>query len=168
MQRTAPQRPERGRSSCVQIAVKPTVRLALHPFPNGSPWNVWLECSTGNVMVERMECTKCGLRERVAGQRWCLECRAEWMRLHRQPLTGEARKRANARSYAKVYLKRGKLSVRPCVVCGGPGEEMHHDNYDRPLVVKWYCRRHHVEHHQGNRDIQRAALPTGLIESKGS
>ena len=71
------------------------------------------------------------------------------MRIHRGPLTVEQRLRANARSYAKVYLRRGKLERGCCEVCGLPGEEMHHDDYSKPLAVRWLCRKHHVELHAG-------------------
>ena len=33
-----------------------------------------------------------------------------------------------------------------CVVCGEPGER-HHEDYEQPLVIVWYCRRHHIERH---------------------
>jgi hypothetical protein len=32
-------------------------------------------------------------------------------------------------------------------VCGRKGER-HHDNYDRPLEVRWLCRTHHSEVHR--------------------
>lgn len=81
---------------------------------------------------------------------YCLPCKAarmrEWRKSH--PLTGEARRRANARSYANVYLRRSKIERRPCEVCGSPSTEMHHDDYSRPLDVRWFCRVHHLALHQ--------------------
>ena len=70
----------------------------------------------------------------------------EWRKTH--PLSADQRKKANARSYAKVYRKRGKLIARPCQVCGSSEVEAHHDNYDKPLDVKWLCRRHHLDAHR--------------------
>jgi len=72
------------------------------------------------------------------------------MREHRTPykdLTEEQKMRADARSIAKVYLKRGRILREDCEVCGKPGEEMHHDDYTRPLFVRWFCREHHVDLH---------------------
>jgi hypothetical protein len=69
----------------------------------------------------------------------------EWRAKH--PLRGEARRRANARRYANVYLKRGKLKQKPCEMCGAKAQ-MHHDDYDQPLLVRWLCRKHHLEHHR--------------------
>ena len=61
-------------------------------------------------------------------------------------LTALEWKKDNARSYAGVYLRRGLLSREPCEVCGEEAE-MHHDDYDKPLEVRWLCRVHHLAHH---------------------
>jgi len=57
-----------------------------------------------------------------------------------------ARKKANARAYLHEYIKRGKITKGVCEVCGKPAEA-HHDNYDKPLEVRWFCREHHLELH---------------------
>jgi len=62
-------------------------------------------------------------------------------------MTDEQRRRDNARSYAGVYKRRGKLTPQPCATCGDSAAEMHHEDYDRPLSVVWLCRMCHVEHH---------------------
>ena len=58
-------------------------------------------------------------------------------------LSGVARMKANARSYAHVYIKRGKLKKGICEVCGSADVEAHHDDYTKPLAVRWFCRLHH-------------------------
>ena len=40
-------------------------------------------------------------------------------------------------------LKRGLLERQPCEICGAAETEAHHDDYDRPLAVRWLCRAHH-------------------------
>jgi hypothetical protein len=80
----------------------------------------------------------------------CLACHAEWMREHRpkhRDLPPEARLRADARSYANVYQRRGKLVPKSCT-CGEPGEK-HHTDYSQPLVVVWLCRPCHLAEHRG-------------------
>ena len=83
------------------------------------------------------------------GHRYCLRHKAEhmrvWRRTHRQ--TPIQRKRANARSYAKVYLKRGKLEKQPCEKCGEVNSQMHHPDYSEPLRVVWLCRHCHLKEH---------------------
>jgi hypothetical protein len=56
--------------------------------------------------------------------------------------------RDRARSYAYVYLKRGKLTQLSCEVCWKDETEMHHDDYSKPLEVRWLCRDHHLDLHQ--------------------
>lgn len=70
----------------------------------------------------------------------------EWRKTHR--LTGEALVRANARSYANVYLRRGKIQREPCVDCGCDEAEMHHEDYSKPLEVVWLCRDCHLDRHR--------------------
>lgn len=40
-----------------------------------------------------------------------------------------------------------KLTRMPCEVCGDTKVEAHHDDYSRPLDVRWLCKKHHMEHH---------------------
>ena len=68
----------------------------------------------------------------------------EWRKTH--PLTAEQKARGIARAYANVYLRRGKIERQGCEVCGGSAE-MHHDDYSKPLEVRWLCRVHHLAHH---------------------
>lgn len=63
-------------------------------------------------------------------------------------LTPEQRRKDNARSYANVYLRRGKLQRAACVDCGSPESQMHHEDYDRPLDVIWLCRPCHLARHR--------------------
>lgn len=53
-----------------------------------------------------------------------------------------------AHSKVAHALKRGVLSKRPCEKCGDPRSEAHHDDYSKPLDVRWLCRPCHMEHHR--------------------
>lgn len=101
-------------------------------------------------------CSCCGgLRDRE-GQRFCRACHAKWMRENRPKhgeLSEEARRRSNARAYANVNQGRGKLVPRPCEKCGAAKVEKHHDDYSKPLEVRWLCRGCHLAHH---REVDRA------------
>jgi hypothetical protein len=35
----------------------------------------------------------------------------------------------------------------PCERCGAPDAEKHHDDYSRPLAVRWLCRSCHLALH---------------------
>ena len=45
---------------------------------------------------------------------------------------------------ARAVLRRG-----PCEACGATvGVDAHHDDYAKPLDVRWLCRPHHIAHHR--------------------
>lgn len=44
-------------------------------------------------------------------------------------------------------IRDGRLIPQPCEKCGAEKVEAHHDDYSKPLAVRWLCRRHHLEHH---------------------
>lgn len=52
-----------------------------------------------------------------------------------------------AQAALRSALKRGLLAQQPCCVCGSAESEAHHPDYDRPMVVEWYCRLHHKAEH---------------------
>lgn len=55
--------------------------------------------------------------------------------------------RNRARAKANQYVKWGELWPRPCEVCGSPEVQIHHDDYNKPLDVRWLCRDHHWKLH---------------------
>lgn len=57
---------------------------------------------------------------------------------------------AKKRARRKVHtaLLNGTLERQPCDVCGDQNVNAHHDDYSKPLVVRWLCRRHHGVIHQ--------------------
>lgn len=48
-------------------------------------------------------------------------------------------------------LVAGKIKKYPCEVCGAEPAEAHHDDYNRPLDVRWLCKQHHTEWHKKNK-----------------
>jgi len=42
-------------------------------------------------------------------------------------------------------IKSGKITRKPCEVCGDQKSEGHHEDYNKPYDVVWLCRLHHVE-----------------------
>lgn len=44
-------------------------------------------------------------------------------------------------------IRAGRMVRQPCEICGSEKADAHHDDYARPLEVRWLCRRHHVTTH---------------------
>lgn len=60
---------------------------------------------------------------------------------HRDPV------KVAARNKVRDLIFRGKMERKPCEVCGKPNSHAHHEDYARPLEVKWLCPKHHKEAH---------------------
>jgi hypothetical protein len=66
--------------------------------------------------------------------------------------------KARARAAVHYAVRCGKLTRMPCEVCGNPNSQAHHDDYSKPLEVKWFCPVHHAEHEQRGVAISGASL----------
>lgn len=47
-------------------------------------------------------------------------------------------------------IRDGRIKRKPCEVCGSPASQAHHDDYGKPLEIRWLCVSHHVEWHEHN------------------
>ena len=59
--------------------------------------------------------------------------------------------RRAARVIVGNFLRAGKIAKQPCEVCGSTNVHAHHDDYSRPLDVRWLCPTHHGETWRGPR-----------------
>ena len=50
-------------------------------------------------------------------------------------------------------IRDGKLIKKCCEVCGNAESFAHHDDYSKPLLVRWLCDFHHKEWHKSNEPI---------------
>lgn len=46
-----------------------------------------------------------------------------------------------------MYFKRGLIKQEPCNKCGDSRSQMHHPDYDKPLLIEWLCRECHLDLH---------------------
>ena len=75
-------------------------------------------------------------------------------------LSPEMLRRARCRCYANTYKRRGLLIPQPCEVPGcSRTPQMHHDDYDKPLEVRWICLRHHKSWHRDHPSPPERVLP---------
>lgn len=103
----------------------------------------------------------------------CKACNKNDVRIHRfkniEKIQEYDRSRGNRqdnkylKEYRKKYPKKykaqcmvnnqkraGNLFPMPCEVCGIDKSVAHHDDYDKPLNVRWLCQHHHKEWHAIN------------------
>lgn len=94
-------------------------------------------------------CSRCHVKPRRMNHKYCLGCFAaytrEWRKTYR--LSDAAKLKKKARTYANIYLKRGKIKKEACKICGDKAQ-MHHPDYGKPLEIMWLCRKHHLELHK--------------------
>ncbi len=110
-------------------------------------------------MITIAVCSRCKGDFSRLSHRYCAKCQAEYMRDWRtdHPMSEAQKIKSRARSYANVYLRRGKIKKLACQKCGDPNTQMHHADYTKPLEVTWWCADCHQDEHGAERmDARRA------------
>ena len=90
----------------------------------------------------------------------CRECNTERARKYRETVTGLERvksavyrsilkypQKQKAREILNESIRVGKLVRGLCEICGDLNVHGHHDDYSRPLEVRWLCTVHHSQAH---------------------
>ena len=81
----------------------------------------------------------------------CAEERTLRRRTYAERLAGRFPERMRAYRRYDWALQSGKLVRGPCEVCGATEDvHGHHDDYSKPLDVRWLCRKHHRQTHGGS------------------
>lgn len=57
-----------------------------------------------------------------------------------------------ARNLVSNAINNKKLFREPCEICGNTNVHAHHDDYAKPLNVRWLCAPHHSQWHKQNGD----------------
>jgi ribosomal protein S27AE len=63
--------------------------------------------------------------------------------LQRRRRLSDTERKDVARQRVRHALNRGSLVRKPCELCGSATTEAHHEDYQKPLDVRWLCRRCH-------------------------
>ena len=70
-------------------------------------------------------------------------------------MTEEQKFKEAVRKLTSSKIRAGLLIKQPCEVCGTEEKiEAHHDDYMKPLDVRWLCKKHHQEHHKTDVQIK--------------
>lgn len=105
---------------------------------------------------ECKECRKIYLRQyRANNLERALEAQREWraqnpdrVSEHRRAQEARNPKRRTVYNTLDYALRSGKIKKGPCEVCGDGDVHGHHDDYTKPLKVRWLCSKHHRERHK--------------------
>ena len=115
-----------------------------------------------------LTCPKCGKFKEKQNNSMCRACKTEsskeWYRKKfksseaiqekreirrlKYAATDFRKKQLLAQNIVKRCIDNGWLFRKPCEICGKTENiDAHHDDYSKPLEVKWLCRLCHREHH---------------------
>lgn len=56
--------------------------------------------------------------------------------------------RRRAWGVVRQAVNAGRLAPQSCETCGLGPTQAHHDDYSKPLQVRWLCDKHHKQHHR--------------------
>lgn len=133
--------------SCIKCkAVKPIKGYYAHPKMADGHLNKCKECCKSDATARReskLEEIRAYDRERSRKDSR-IAAAAEINRAWRQA----DRRRSAAHNAVARAIRRGELSRRPCEQCGAAKTVAHHDDYNKPLEVRWLCQPCHVRHHK--------------------
>lgn len=95
-------------------------------------------------------CTGCGAplartAYRIVNRSWrCYECSQAWhKRATQEKYQARHPLKKTAHTTTNLAIRLGKLVRLPCEMCGNPKTQAHHDDYSKPLDVRWLCHRCH-------------------------
>ena len=127
-------------------AVKPLEDFYKHPqMPDGHV-NKCKECNKNDVTANRNKnIEKVRAYDRARGKEpERIKAVTEITRAWR----AEDSRRALAHSSVARAIRRGKLVWQPCCRCGAEKTVAHHEDYDKPLEVVWFCQPCHKQRHK--------------------
>lgn len=119
---------------------------------------------SGKTLRHQTGKCRCGNERAPYSNCYCTECASNWRKKYfiRNPekkiiqdKAEEKRKNSSkhtfkilARQFLYNAIRRKAISKSPCEICGKIKVQAHHDDYTKPLEVRWLCSIHHGEHHR--------------------
>jgi hypothetical protein len=121
---------------------KPLADFYAHPSMADGCLNKCILCCRAYEAARRERRTDAGLPE----QRFDTRERREQAASNRDKYREQNPEKYRATTALNNAIRAGKIARQPCEECGGRAHA-HHDDYDKPLVVRWLCAKHHARHH---------------------
>jgi len=126
--------------------IKPLGMFYKHPAMADGHVNKCTECNKKDVRENRLskvdyyrayDTSRAKLPNRI---KLAKELNARWRK--------EDRRREKCHNAVTRAIKKGTLDKENCCVCGSEKSMAHHESYDKPLEVIWYCQIHHKARHK--------------------
>ena len=123
---------------------------------------------TGRIKREQTRLCPCGAERGVNQPYYCNSCKAaksrEWRLLHRTPQDVLDRKKQEldalalfkrkVRKITQECIRIGVLIKQSCEICNKVETvEAHHEDYNKPLEIRWLCREHHLARHRDLKNL---------------
>ena len=98
--------------------------------------------------------------KREAGRFWMAKQPKRKLTSAQHKKKNDAAKKRYPEKYKAHYtfkntFKRGLIKKMPCEICRSNNVQAHHDDYSKPLEVRWLCVRHHNDYHLLEREFIR-------------
>jgi hypothetical protein len=94
-------------------------------------------------------------------------CKARWKThgaIYLAARNGKKNPKELCRRIYRQAIESGKLLPGRCEVCGCHDKiEGHHDDYRRPLSVRWMCQKHHREFHRKSNEEKRIGYTSARV-----
>lgn len=118
----------------------------------------YLRGKSGDPTKVNTRCKKCSVKRSVEYSRANRERKSAWdktyQKAHPEVIKAmSARRRLRdalkikARALVNAQISRGVLKRQRCEKCRKIGHA-HHEDYNKPFAVRWFCRKHHDELHR--------------------
>lgn len=95
-------------------------------------------CPRRIAICDQHNCRKCGENLNLIGL-YCDVCI--------KAVKKDTKYKEQVRAFTKKLVNKGLIHKTACEVCCNKNTECHHEDYDYPDKVRWFCRKHHREHH---------------------
>lgn len=86
---------------------------------------------------------------------------------YRERFKVECAPKIAAKTSVWSHLLTGRMERKPCEQCGDVKSDAHHDDYAKPLEVRWLCRKHHARWHSENGEAPNGRAIEAKIKGQG-